>query len=68
MNQRIHDHGEDDPIPFELTAAEREDAQHKLAEHRFKVDQVNAVNKARELYMAAERAYHHHNRTLDGQS
>ena len=67
MNHAISDHSLP-PLDFVLTDAEREDAQHKLAEHRYRVDQMNAVNHARELYLAAERDYHHHNRTLDGKA
>ena len=56
------------PLDFDLTKAERDLAAHMQAQLRFRLVAENARNHARELYLQAERDYHHHNRTLDGQS
>ena len=84
MNHAISDHGEDDPIAFDLTPSEREAAAFAQVQLRWDAMVKNAKGKptnvipvpmdepsepsASEMYLAAERAYHHHNRTLDGQA
>jgi len=71
----IHDRGENDPIPFVLTDTDRaisDVARHAIAEQRYYLNTQERVRreqaKARAQYEQAERDYHHHNRTLDGQS
>ena len=63
----IHDHSPA-PYEFDLTPAERDRAAHMQAQLRFRLVAENARNHARELYLQAERDYHAHNRTLDGQA
>jgi len=67
MNHAISDHSLA-PLDFDLTKAERERAAHMQAQLRFRLIAENARNHARELYLAADRDSHHHNRTLDGQA
>lgn len=58
---RISDNGDLEPLPF--------DNDPELVKWaRYGVAQLKAENAARDEYEAAERDYHHHNRTLDGQS
>ena len=56
------------PLDLNLTPAERELAAHMQAQLRFRLVAENARNHARELYLQAERDYHHSNSTLDGQA
>ena len=56
------------PIEFSLTPAERDLAAHMQAQLRFRVVAENARNHAREMFLQAERDYHHSNPTLDGQA
>src|SRR6185312_16317106 len=58
---RISDHGDLDLIPF--------DNDPELVKWaRYGIDQLKRENAARNAYEQAERDYHHHNRTLDGQA
>ena len=63
----IHDHSPA-PYEFDLTPAERDRAAHMQAQLRFRLVAENARNHARELYLQAERDYHHSNPKLDGQA
>lgn len=65
----ISDHGENDPIPFNLSDTDRAIAghcKHAIAQHRYFLNARDAL--ARKRYEQAERDYHTHNRNLDGQS
>jgi|GEM_PF-4524465 len=71
----ITDRGENDPIPFELTDIDRaiaDVAWHAIVQQRYYLNTQERVRKeqakACALYEQGERDYHHHNRTLDGQS
>ena len=58
---RISDNGDLEPLPF--------DNDPELVKWaRYGVAQLKSQNAAREAYEQAERDYHKHNRTLDGQS
>ena len=56
------------PIEYVIDDNERELIAFMQAQLRFRVVAENARNHAREMYLQAERDYHHHNRTLDGQA
>jgi len=59
--QSISDNGDLDPIPFENDPELVKWAQ-------YGIDQLKRENAARNAYEQAERDYHKHNRTLDGQA
>ncbi len=63
------DHGENDPIAYDLTTTDRaiaDAARHAIAQQRYMLNARDAL--ARKRYEQAEREYHHHNRHLNGQS
>lgn len=69
----ISDHGHNDPIPFELSDTDRaiaDQAAHAIAQQRYYLNTQERVRQqqARARYEQAERDYHIHNPTLDGQS
>ena len=56
------------PIEYVIDDNERELIAFMQAQLRFRLVAENARNHARELYLQAERDYHHSNSTLDGQA
>jgi len=68
----ISDHGHNDPIPFELSDADRaiaDQCKHAIAQQRYYLNTQERVRReARVRYEQAERDYHTHNPNLDGQS
>ncbi len=56
------------PFEYVMTKAERDLAAHMQAQLRFHVVAENARNHAREMYLQAERDYHHSNPKLDGKA
>lgn len=55
------------PIEYVIDDNERELIAFMQAQLRFRLVAENARNHAREMFLQAERDYHQHNRTLDGQ-
>ncbi len=56
------------PIEYVIDDNERELIAHMQAQLRFRLVAENARNHARDMYQQADRDYHAHNRTLDGQA
>ena len=56
------------PIEYVIDDNERELIAFMQAQLRFRLVAENARNHAREMYLQAERDYHHSNPKLDGQA